>query len=1030
MKKIIFLLLTVVFLFSNKINAQLGVNFSGGSGSVGSTVDVDVTVDNFDEIVLMQWSINWDSMVMTFNSIQNVTSTLPQFTEAGSIGTPVSAVTLDEGEITVSWSKTNTEPESLPDGHLLFTIRFDMVGAPCDETDVDLSNTPTVIEVIDEDFNSIGAVSNPGNVAIPGSNCGGSTDLTLTGSMETGNSGTAVCIEVTAENFVDIQSAQFGLEWDPGVLTYTGMQNVALPGYIVNAANAPTGSVDFLWFDGTGVTPVTLNDGDLLLEVCFTAVGSPASMTDIDFIDLVNSNIEFTDSQGTVLPYELNSGKFTTSGTGNNGDFTLIALDNQIQMGEQVCSPIAVQNFDDIQSMQFAIQWDDSVLSYTGVQNFSGLLQPFDGTNVNQTAPDVLRVSWNLLTGGVTVPDDHTIFEICFEGIGDCEETTDINFTDDPPIFIEISNGDNEVVPYNLVSGEIEIICECSISLFNMENPTCAGACDGILDVNLSGGSGNFTCEWTDEGTGMIFSNDCDQFMTLCAGTYTLEISDGGSCNTSMTFTLTEPDPLTASGVVTNETDDCDGSITVSPSGGNGGYTYVWDDGPTTKDRANLCKGEYCVTVFDVNMCESEKQCFTIDPKPLAVDAAETVNLDCNGDADGSICLTVSGGCPDPSYTYEWDGPPEGAPYPNSNKIDGLTAGMYTVTISDDSTPPLEVVQSYPITEPMAIGMGTVVTASSGNDGAIDLTVMGGVGTITYLWDPNGEMTEDLTDLAPGKYSVTVTDENMCTNVLQDICVDWSYIDVQVEDPNANPDFNGFGVACNGDCTATIEGLIEGGNGVVTLTVNGDPATFPLTDLCAGEYTIVATDESGLMDTEVVTILEPDALEISLDSVTLCSNGDDGSIEVSVSGGVVDYSYTWSTGDTTANISSLDEGSYTLLVTDANGCEAMLQDVVIEECIVDENCFEGGAVITPNDDGYNDFFLISCATSNNGDLCVYDRWGRTVYTQDNYDNTWAGTHTDGTNLQEGGYMWVFKVTNEDETVSYYKGTVSIVRDNF
>ena len=82
----------------------------------------------------MQYSVNWDSTQFHFNSILNVTTTLPQFTEAGNIGTPESAASVDEGELAISWSKTNTEPESLPDGHLLFTLRLDVVGDPCDES--------------------------------------------------------------------------------------------------------------------------------------------------------------------------------------------------------------------------------------------------------------------------------------------------------------------------------------------------------------------------------------------------------------------------------------------------------------------------------------------------------------------------------------------------------------------------------------------------------------------------------------------------------------------------------------------------------------------------------------------------------------------------------------------------------------------------------------------------------------------------------------------------------------------------------
>ena len=139
--------------------------------------------------------------------------------------------------------------------------------------------------------------------------------------------------------------------------------------------------------------------------------------------------------------------------------------------------------------------------------------------------------------------------------------------------------------------------------------------------------------------------------------------------------------------------------------------------------------------------------------------SGETTNVSCNGGADGAVTLIVSGG-EDP-YTFFWSNGE------TSQTITGLTAGSYTCTITDSNGTTV-VSDDFVITEPSAIDASTVVTDESiagFEDGAIDLSINGGSGGYTYLWS-NGASTQNIGNLAPGEYCVTITDSNGCQQTI------------------------------------------------------------------------------------------------------------------------------------------------------------------------------------------------------------------------------------------------------------------------
>jgi gliding motility-associated-like protein len=197
-------------------------------------------------------------------------------------------------------------------------------------------------------------------------------------------------------------------------------------------------------------------------------------------------------------------------------------------------------------------------------------------------------------------------------------------------------------------------------------------------------------------------------------------------------------------------------------------------------------------------------------------------------------------------------------------------------------------------------------------------------------------------------------------------------------------------------------------------------------NFCAGDHSIRIVDAIGNENTVVVTFEEPDPIEIEVIEIT-CSNEDDGSIDLSVSGGTGEYEYDWGISGADASfVENLAAGDYSLLVNDENNCQALIADLLVETCETGE-CFVANPVITPNNDGINDAFVINCLREYaNNQLDVYDRWGRKVFAESNYAGNWQGTGTEG-ELDEGSYMWVLTVYlgNGDERI--YKGTLTLLR---
>ncbi len=306
-------------------------------------------------------------------------------------------------------------------------------------------------------------------------------------------------------------------------------------------------------------------------------------------------------------------------------------------------------------------------------------------------------------------------------------------------------------------------------------------------------------------------------------------------------------------------------------------------------------------------------------PCPCNIKVTGTVvNATCNGSATGSIDITVTGN--DGTVTYKWS---DGS---TTEDRTNLKAGDYSVVVTDGSTPNCTATKTFTITEFPALNVTSVignVTTVGGSNGSIDITVSGGTPPYTYKWN-DGPTTEDRTGLKAGTYTVTVTDQKNCA-------VTKSF---DITEPPCSLIVNGTksDVLCFGNTNGSITiTSVTGNTGTVTFKWSDGPTTQNRTGLGMGTYTVTVTDPVTLCQvTKSFTINQPTELKFSA-KVTNVTNGNDGAIDITVTGGTLPYTYAWSDGVTKEDRTGLAAGSYTVMITDANGC-------MISYCIIVRTC--------------------------------------------------------------------------------------------
>lgn len=433
---------------------------------------------------------------------------------------------------------------------------------------------------------------------------------------------------------------------------------------------------------------------------------------------------------------------------------------------------------------------------------------------------------------------------------------------------------------------------------------TCGGIPTGYAAVDAAGGVPGYSYAWSPGGA------TADSLASLAGGNYTVVVTDAVGCTTSTSIVVAEPPVLTATSTSTNITcyGAANGTVTIAGSGGTGAYTYAWSpSGGTLSTATGLSAGAYAVTITDANGCTASATALINEPAALTLNVTNAADVSCFNNANGSATVTPTGGTP--AYSFAWS--PSGGTGSSAN---GLAAGSYTVTVTDISGCTAQV--PITISQPTQLS----VQASSDNlrcngsaDGSINAIVSGGSGPYDYSWTPGSAATAGVNNVSAGNYTVTITDANGCVSTASTIVTEPPLLVV-----SANP----TAVSCNGGSDGSVVAVANGGT--TTYSYSWFPSGGTNTSaagLTAATYSVTVTDANGCTTSATAAVTEPAAMLLTVSTTPSSCGGTNGSANLSVSGGIGPYVYSWTpSGGSGSSISNVAAGAYAVVVTDANGC--------------------------------------------------------------------------------------------------------------
>ena len=430
-------------------------------------------------------------------------------------------------------------------------------------------------------------------------------------------------------------------------------------------------------------------------------------------------------------------------------------------------------------------------------------------------------------------------------------------------------------------------------------NVSCFGNSNGSVSASGGGGTLPFDFVWS-TGDSMAIVNN------LAVGTYTVTATDADGCTATASATVGQPAVLVILATSTGQSavGVNDGTATAAPSGGTAPYTFLWSNDSTTAVITGLAPGNFTVTATDANGCTAV-QTVTVNAFGCNLQASISfVNITCQGAANGTATITPTGA--NGPFTYLWSNEAATA------TVTGLAPGTYTATVTDAAN--CEVVLSTSIAEPPALlpnATSTGVTGVGQSDGTATASPTGGTAPYTFLWD-NNSTSATIKNLAPGSYTVVVTDANTCTSS--------QTVTVNPFDCNVSASAVATHVTCFGGNDGTATGMLAGATGTVGYKWSNGATTAQATGLGAGTFTVTATDAAGCSATATVSITEPTQLVATVSDVTTvpCPLDPTGTATITVTGGIPPYTYQWAGG---GNPTGFPAGTHTVTITDANGCK-------------------------------------------------------------------------------------------------------------
>jgi hypothetical protein len=466
-----------------------------------------------------------------------------------------------------------------------------------------------------------------------------------------------------------------------------------------------------------------------------------------------------------------------------------------------------------------------------------------------------------------------------------------------------------------LIACSTSAFADCTGLTVNLYmNPaSCYGSCNGHGYVTASGGSGNYSYSFVSSTYSVLPNQVNDSVYNLCAGNYYVLVNDvTNGCLDTNAFNITSPPSLA---VITNGNSTmCQGSfvnLVSTSTGGTPGYTWSWSpstglasSNSSSTTASPAVTTNYIITVTDANGCTATaSSTITVNPLPVVTVNSPTI---CSG---MTATLSASG-----ATTYSWSAGVTMSG-PNTGTVTPSVTTSYTVTGVSNGCTKTAVATVTVVPTPFVTASSNSTTCGACNGSAI--ATASPAGSI-YSWSgPNGYSANGATipSLCAGTYFVTAVYMGcVSTPASTNVVSSGSTISTSISNLTASS-CN----LCNGSATVNV----TGGNGPYTYVWSNGITTPGSTNLCSGTYTVTVTDNSGCNTTTVVTIPSSVNITGTFNTTGAACGLCDGSTTLALSGGATPYTYNWSgtpNGQGTSSLSNLCTGTYSVIVTDANGC--------------------------------------------------------------------------------------------------------------
>lgn len=700
--------------------------------------------------------------------------------------------------------------------------------------------------------------------------------LTLNVNSGMGSTGTQVCLDVTATNFVDVESIQFNLSYNatlvvpecPASYVHPLMANNIF-GDIFACNNKDNGYVNFVWASD----PTTIPDGEIIFTICFNLIGNPGNKSPVYF-------------NGLILDVEVvKEGKTFDYIVSNAG--TIMITSNSLQVFYNKCDADGVNMLNNA-SLTFYAAGGTPPYTYTVTPG------PYNGTitieGKRETLKNIPETTYNIL---IT------------DALG--------NTVNSGPI---------------VVSNSLPITYDTPV----VKAPTCVGRRNGSIDLPNPDGITPLLYEWSNFLSGTSYNT----ISSLNPGKYTVTITDFNGCQKVDSFEL-KLDTLKSNLQIDQNATCADvknGRITVTGTGGTPfatgqPYEYWLNNNNGVRFTppftiSNLGAGRHTVFIKDAVGCTTRRDTVIIGVDRVLQMSAVIKDLTCHGSEDGEVYLTASPTTTDYTFIPFTGFPDLGTIKTDTFSAGGLKAGNYGYRISDSSG--CRDTLFFTIREPDTLVINpAVVQPDCSGPGSITLGPSGGTGAYDYVWSPAAGNVNSLTNLNGGTYSVTVSDANNCSATQSFTLNTGGTLNISVVSNN---------ISCPGvnDGRATVQVLFPGQIQMFEVFWRNSAGTelpvktTTISNLAPGTYSVEVVAADGCKS-EKKNFVIADAGPISFTasvSNAKCQ-GEVGSIVINITGGQTGFAFAWkdNTGlvlpDTDNRIDAI-AGQYMVTVSNPSGC--------------------------------------------------------------------------------------------------------------